>query len=104
MAKNGWLGTTSTSPALGANWLTTAVPTDADEIDIDGRAQRELAGADQSSIEPAVLRIYRSARHNVGTNSLGTITPWSIGPAVCHIGLPGEGGANSSGPGTIALD
>jgi hypothetical protein len=54
MAKNIWIAGTSTVPTLAGNWFTAAVPVDGDEIDIDGRAQLDLAGADQSLGQPDV--------------------------------------------------
>src|SRR5688572_6624179 len=102
MGDTAYLGTTSTAPGTASNW-TNGIPTDGNTVDIDGRAQNDLAGADQSTIEPSILRVYRNCLKSIGTNALGTVTPWDIGPLICHIGLPSEGG-NQTGPPFVALD
>jgi hypothetical protein len=65
--KNIWIAGTSTAPTAG-NWFTGSVPVDGDDIDVDGRAQLDLAGADQHLVNPAFLRIYKSCTKNIGTN------------------------------------
>jgi hypothetical protein len=104
MSKNIWIAGTSTAPVTAANWFTGSVPVDGDDIDVDGRAQLDLAGADQHTINPAFLRIYKSCTKNIGTNSAGTLTAWQIGPAVCDINLPSGSGGTSTGPPSIVLD
>lgn len=104
MAYKVWIGDDSGNegdPATAANWLPSGVPVDGDHVIIDGRAQVALIGTDQSSIELASLRIYKSCTANIGSRA----TPWQIGATLCEIGLPSEsGGDTNSGPETIAID
>lgn len=99
-----WIGTTSTAFGTTTNWLAGSVPVTGDTVTIDGRAQNDLAGSDQSAITLAALRVVSSCTKRVGTNSAGTVTPLKIGATLCDINLPSEGGNTGSGPPTCALD
>ena len=100
MATKIWIGSTSTDPTTAGNWSPSGVPADGDDIVFNGLAQGDLAGSDQSDIEAASIKVYKSCTVNIGSAS----SPWQIGPAVLEIGLDNETGQNEAGPAVIAID
>jgi hypothetical protein len=100
MASKKWIGGSSSDPTTAGNWSPSGVPADSDDIIFDGDAESDLAGADQSSIEPATIRIYKSCSVSIGSGA----APWKIGPALLEAYLPDENGGNLAGPPSVVID
>lgn len=108
MATYVWTGATSTAFGTASNWLkddgTNEVPVDGSTIVFDGRAQNHCAGSDQSSIEPALVRITSQFTRLIGTFSSGVVTFLKLGPAALLIGEPDADGQFGPGSAGIAID
>jgi hypothetical protein len=100
MASPIWTGASTTVFNTAGNWSTGAVPIDADIVTYDGQGTQGCAGADHSSIEPAILNIYQSFLYTIGSAS----TALQLGPVLCNIGLPSLDGSSPAGPSLVNLN